>query len=371
MDEAKRLQIEENIRQSALRKKAREEKKKQEKAKKQMALDSYIKIGTHDGCFHVDEILACYLLRKLKKFEKSQIIRSRKKDELAKAGILVDVGGEYNPEKLRFDHHQRGFTTTLSPHHSTRLSSAGLIYKHYGHQVLTSLYPDLTDTELQDLYLFVYTGFIEELDAVDNGIKQYDTTATARYQTNSSLSARIGRMNPTWNTPRGYNMTSLFRKAMKIVGAEFESFVEHAKSTWLPAKTEMTRAFAARTEHDPSGQIIVLPQRIPWAEHLYALERESATTTSPTEKDLRTVKFIIFPGSSDMFRVRCVPTCAKEFDSRLPLPERWRGLSEEELSGDSIKGIVFVHANGFIGGNRTLAGALAMAQTTIKEAAAC
>lgn len=52
---------------------------------------------------------------------------------------------------------------------------------------------------------------------------------------------------------------------------------------------------------------------------------------------------------------------------RLPLPEAWRGLRDEALSElAGIPGCVFVHASGFIGGNRTREGALEMARRALE-----
>ena len=53
---------------------------------------------------------------------------------------------------------------------------------------------------------------------------------------------------------------------------------------------------------------------------------------------------------------------------RLPLHEEWRGVRDEDLSSVSgIPGCVFVHTSGFIGGNKTLEGAMTMAWTTIEK----
>lgn len=55
---------------------------------------------------------------------------------------------------------------------------------------------------------------------------------------------------------------------------------------------------------------------------------------------------------------------------RLSLPEEWRGVRDEALSELSgIKGCIFVHAGGFIGGNKTQEGALEMARRTLQAAA--
>ena len=56
-----------------------------------------------------------------------------------------------------------------------------------------------------------------------------------------------------------------------------------------------------------------------------------------------------------------------KFESRKPLPSQWRGLRDDELSKlVGIPGCVFVHISGFIGGNHSYEGALAMAKAALK-----
>ena len=55
---------------------------------------------------------------------------------------------------------------------------------------------------------------------------------------------------------------------------------------------------------------------------------------------------------------------------RLSLLEEWRGVRDEALSKLSgIKDCIFVHAGGFIGGNKNQEGALEMARRTLQAAA--
>ena len=42
---------------------------------------------------------------------------------------VLDVGGVYSVESQRFDHHQKGFDEVFGHGFSTKLSSAGLVYK--------------------------------------------------------------------------------------------------------------------------------------------------------------------------------------------------------------------------------------------------
>jgi uncharacterized UPF0160 family protein len=79
------------------------------------------------------------------------------------------------------------------------------------------------------------------------------------------------------------------------------------------------------------------------------------------------VQFVLYPDSSGMWRVQAVTVEGTAFTNRLGLLEPWRGLRDAELVARSgIDGCKFVHATGFIGGNATYDGALAMALKTIE-----
>ena len=78
-------------------------------------------IGTHNGIFHSDEIIAVALFSATEKV--TSIIRSRDIKVLAKADTLVDVGGKYDGQNF-FDHHQLREGDDLYG-----LSSAGMVAK--------------------------------------------------------------------------------------------------------------------------------------------------------------------------------------------------------------------------------------------------
>lgn len=59
----------------------------------------------------------------------TDLTRTRDPAKLDTCTIVVDVGGVYDAEKQRFDHHQRGFTEVFGHGFTTKLSSAGLVYK--------------------------------------------------------------------------------------------------------------------------------------------------------------------------------------------------------------------------------------------------
>ena len=54
------------------------------------------------------------MLKCLPAYADMPVLRSRNQAEIEKAAIVVDVGGTYEPEKHRYDHHQNSFKTTYS-----------------------------------------------------------------------------------------------------------------------------------------------------------------------------------------------------------------------------------------------------------------
>ena len=93
-----------------------------------MELNKTIKIVTHNGSFHADDLFACAFLKLL--YPKAEIIRTRDEEVIKTGNIVLDVGGIYNPEKNLFDHHQRG-GAGIRPN-SIPYASLGLIWKHFG-----------------------------------------------------------------------------------------------------------------------------------------------------------------------------------------------------------------------------------------------
>ena len=59
---------------------------------------------------------------------------------------------------------------------TTRLSSAGLIYHHFGRDVLDAQLGAVPDDTREVLFDRLYQTFVEEIDGVDNGVNQYDGT---------------------------------------------------------------------------------------------------------------------------------------------------------------------------------------------------
>jgi len=349
-------------------------------------------IGTHNGKFHCDEVFACYMLKKLPDFKDHTILRTRDPELLKDCEIVVDVGGVYNHDERRYDHHQRTFVETMRTvkglDFDIKLSSAGLIYAHYGRLVIAVIIKSLEKKSAESneanngaiissanngashndvldvLYSQLYKNFVASVDAIDNGIKQFES-GVPRYHLSSTLDGRVGSCNPAWNEPTK-NADECFQQAMKIVGEEFEAKVSYLYRSWLPAKNIVETAIRSRERVHPSGKIIEFEEgAVPWKEHFFGLEKELGLE----EVD---ISLVIYADSTDKgsFRVQAIPISENSsFDNRCGLPVAWRGIRDLDLAATSnIPGAIFVHASGFIGGAKSRDGALLMAIAALKEA---
>ncbi|KAH0446001.1 hypothetical protein IEQ34_025168 [Dendrobium chrysotoxum] len=305
-------------------------------------------IVTHNGTHHADEALAVHLLRKLPQYAQAAFTRTRDPSVIDSATIVVDVGAVYDHQGRRYDHHQRGFEETFDAKHKTKLSSAGLVWKHYGKDILAAhLGVPVSDERVELLYQKLYDDFTD-------------------------LSSRVGYLNAAWNEelPSIQKLERpmpcvVSKRASSLAGGEFFDRVDHSWRSWLPARAIIEKALKTRKEGadaDPQGRLLIFDDYASWKSHIYDLEDYLQIPES--EK----VLYVVYPDESGKWRVQCVPESADSFVSRKPLPEPWRGVRDEELSKLSgIEGCIFVHQSGFIGGNQTRQGALKMAHTALAE----
>ncbi|PIO74551.1 hypothetical protein TELCIR_26356 [Teladorsagia circumcincta] len=322
-------------------------------------------IGTHNGKFHCDEVLACYMLKRLNQFRDYTVIRTRDSSTLETCDIVVDVGGVYDHPKKRYDHHQKEFNETMQTlgvlDFNTKLSSAGLVYAHYGRQLIAEILGTSHEDRMVGIFFRkLYETFVEAVDAVDNGIPQYD--GTPRYHMSGGLSGRVGHLNPHWNEV-DVNPDERFQQAIELIAAEFESSVSYLANVWWPAREIVEKALDESTQANSSGRILYIScGGVPWKEHFFQLEEEKGLAS-------RRITYVIYEDTTAKnYRIQAIPNNSlSTFDNRMALPKAWRGLRDAELSDVSgISGCVFVHTTGFIGGNETLEGALSMAKKALE-----
>lgn len=319
-------------------------------------------ICTHSGTFHADESLAVYMIRLLPRFAKYLLVRSRDSKDWEDSDIVIDVSGKYDGIKY-FDHHQREFTETF-PGYKTKLSSAGLIYKHFGKEIIQEKLNLKDDQVIEMIYQKIYKEFIESIDANDNGISKYDSEVKLDGKFNDKnlmLPSIISNLNPNWyEDPTDKDFDEKFEKSSALMGMVFENSLNYYGKSWLKSKSIVEKAIRERFDVDKSGQIIKLQSFCPWKDQVYNLEKQ--LDLKPQEF----IKFVLFEDSSGKWRISTVPISSGNFTFRLGIKEEWRGIRDEQLN--ELAGIpdgIFVHANGFIGGAGSYESVLKMAQDSL------
>lgn len=125
-------------------------------------VDKKIRIVTHNGGFHADDVFGVSALLLLLGDKNVEIIRSREQSVIDSADYVLDVGFVYDASLKRFDHHQKeggGKRENGIPY-----ASFGLIWKYLGVQLCGS-------DEVADI---VERSLVQAIDAYDNGYPLYD-----------------------------------------------------------------------------------------------------------------------------------------------------------------------------------------------------
>ena len=97
-----------------------------------MYSDHMIKIVTHSGSFHADDVFAVAAFQLLLGKENVEIVRTRDDEIIATGDYVVDVGSTYNHKTKRYDHHQSGAPVREN---GIPYAGFGLMWRHYGEEI--------------------------------------------------------------------------------------------------------------------------------------------------------------------------------------------------------------------------------------------
>jgi len=286
-------------------------------------------IATHDGTFHLDELIAIAALEYI--HAPITIVRTRDPRAIAAADIAVDVGGG------AFDHHQPG-GNGIRPN-GIPYASAGLVWQAYGVTICGD--PEIARR--------VDERFIQSVDAADAGIDLLGPPAHPSGVRPITLQTVITWCNPVNGAPEDYDRA--FFEALPMARAILGRAIETARQS-----VEADRVIAdAIARWDAGGRppIMVFDR---WAPGCV----QAAAGTSAL--------YALFPDIRNGWRVQAVPETPTSRTSRLLLPEAWRGMQANELAEVSgVHDAVFCHQAGFIAGARSFYGALRMALAAVEQ----
>lgn len=280
------------------------------------------KVVTHNGGFHADDVFAVAALELAFGPDALAVTRTRDDAVIAAADIVVDVGGQYDPARLRFDHHQPG-----APARDNGLPYAafGLVWKHYGEQLAGSV----AAADIIERNLAI------PLDASDNGVQVYEQ----KYPDVpvASLSGMISSWRPVWNGTE--DMDALFSEAVSLARKILERAILQAR-----ADIEESQMAASLYESSADKKVIVSVVHIGASFFI----------------DYPEVLFIVCPDENGNWDATAVRESRDSFATRVRFPESWGGLRDSGLAAVSgVADAVFCHRGGFLFVAKSQEGALA------------
>lgn len=273
-------------------------------------------IGTHNGIFHSDEVVAIAIMC-IAHNNKVCIVRTRDSEELNKCDVLVDIGGGY------YDHHQPGGNGKRAS--GIPYASAGLVWYELGCSVIHSLWAK--NSTFRDEYTKICDSIdddiISKVDAEDNGISIVP-----------HLFSFIKNFLPDWTAGVHPDYDAAFHEALSVVIKILRNEIM-ARVSAVSAEEEINSLLNS-DEKDVNGHtplfsnVLKLPcQTIPWKESVIKHNAQ-------VSEDSKVVKFVIFPYPAGGWAAQCVPpSMEKEFEQLVPFPKEWSGLTSKlpEISG--------------------------------------
>lgn len=289
------------------------------------------------------------------------------------------------PQNFYFNNTKRGKVVPLA--------TVGLVYRFYGKEVLKKITNFSDSSKINWLYERAYYDFIEIIDAQTRNLRlsnKHGSTRPAVPRFNADQHT-LPNMVKFYNLQLhdyellNYDETEIYALRMKrletvidILKSAFENYVKYFAFSFMRGESILQQAYNASlsgetygTYHDeivvedPSlitkklvqdalKRIMIIPEFIPWKEHLFAYERSLDRMGNSL--------YAIYPDSTQNWRLAAVPTLPASFESRKRLPQEWCGLADGELRDVAgVDDATFVHAQGFIAGASSLLGCIKLA----------
>jgi len=298
-----------------------------------MFFSKKITIATHSGNFHPDDVFSVALLSILFN-DKIKIIRTRDEDIYSKAGFILDVGGEYYPDKKRYDHHQEGGAGKRI--NEIQYSTFGLLWKDFGEKICGSKkVANILDTKL-----------VQIIDADDTAFDLYEINLPSVHP--YLLTDIIYSKSPTWkekniSLDRAFSEAVVFAKGIILREIKIEN-----------DKIEAEKIIEDIYKKSEDKRIMVFENSF-LPDSLFSKYQEALFIVRP-EKEGKN------------WKVKAINNDEKISISRKLFPEEWRGKNGLELAKiTGVKDAVFCHNSGVFSGAKTREGAIKLAELAIES----
>ncbi len=285
-------------------------------------------IVTHNGVFHADDIFSCAILSVLHDGNIT-IVRTRDPEKIASADYVVDVGGEHDQDRRRFDHHQKGGAGLRE--NGIPYASCGLVWKAYGDEICGN----------KELARKIDQMLIQPIDAEDNGMEIITRTHGVSPYT---IQYFLYTSRPTWKETE--NFDEVFPQLVKQMKELLLREIKIA-SDILDAKEIVEKTYDGSADK----RVIVFDVICPASDIL-------ETHPEPL--------YIVRPRLDGNWGIKAVRKYDHGFENRKDLPLSWAGLRDEELQKiTGVSDAIFCHNGRFMAVAKTKDGALKLAQLAL------
>ena len=296
-----------------------------------------IKVVTHSGGFHADDVFGVATLTLLLGEENIEVVRSRKPEDLIGASYVLDTGSVYDPDKNLFDHHQTGGAGERA--NGIPYASFGLIWKKFGAEIVGS----------QEVADAVDEYVVQPIDASDNGVELF--FKNEKYKKLPFLiQSIVGFLEPARG--EGRTREEAFAEAVIIARQILKRVIVHAE-------TDINTKKFIREQYEKADDktLIIFPEE----------EIISRVLIANILCEYPEPLYFVRHHEDRTWQVVCVTLEAFSYQHRKPLPETWRGKSDEELIlATGVGDAVFCHRAGFMAVAKTKEGALALAKLALE-----
>ena len=291
-----------------------------------------IKLVTHTGRFHADDIFACATLQILLGEGNVAVTRTRDAEIIEKADYVFDVGGIHDPAIHRFDHHQKGGAGARE--NGIPYAAFGLVWKEYGEKLCGS----------KEVAQKIDEILVQAIDAGDNAVQTVAPIAGKPFP--FLIQSAFGAFKPTWkegdNTDTGFFRAVVF--AQEILSREITQTQDYF---------EAKKYVADIYQNTQDKRLIVLDKRYPWEELLIAYPEPL---------------LVVVPTPAGTWKAETALTSFDSFERRMKLPESWAGLRDADLARvTGVEDAVFCHNGRFIVVAKTKESALKLAQLALAQ----
>lgn len=260
---------------------------------------------THNSSFHADDLFATATLSILNNGN-IKIIRTRDEEWFKKGDYVYDVGGIYNPEIDKFDHHQEGGAGNRE--NGIPYSSFGLVWKKYGEKICGSI----------EVAQKIDTKLVQSIDAFDNGINLFDVKGEVGPYIIQDV---FFNFRPSWKENQDYD--SCFIKLIPFVVEILNREIIKTKDEF-EAESIVRRAY----ENAKDKRVIIFDDNYPWFE-----------TINEYSEPL-----YVISKKGDLWRAEAVRKEKNNFANRKPFPEGWAGKRDVVMAEASgVSDAIFCH----------------------------